>query len=289
MVKFPLSDDDINNPTTWKEKGNDFFLKGHFEDAIKCYARAIEIDPDYFDAWNNLGLALIKLGKIDEAKKCNDKVKELKLKNKESFIPDTSQNVVSKEDFYPTSPPEKEGFPHPSTNLPVIQTEKEKEVTSSSNIEDEEREYCRNCGEELPYKQGEWPQSLPKICPSCGVRVKDPIRYGSREGQGRTHVEKLKNPLLAALLSIIPGLGQAYNGQILRGLLFFFATGIGLLLLVFPGIIVWIFGIYDSYRTAKKMNYGDIPFKNTSVKLIVGYILLLLILSGVAAAGYSYF
>jgi len=37
------------------------------------------------------------------------------------------------------------------------------------------------------------------------------------------------------------------------------------------------------------MNYGDIPFKNTSVKLIVGYILLLLILSGVAAAGYSYF
>ncbi len=289
MAKLPLSDDDINNPTTWKEKGNDFFSKGQYEDAIKCYARAIEIDPEYLDAWNNIGYALIKLGKTDEAKKCNEKVKELKLKNKGSSIPDTSYSVASKDDFYPTPPQEKEGLPDFSIGPPVIQTDKEKEVTSSSNIEAGEKEYCRNCGEELPYRQGEWPPSLPKLCPNCGVRIKDPFRYGSRAGQGRTHSESLKNPTIAAILSIIPGLGQAYNGQILRGLLFFFATGIGLLLLVFPGIIVWIFGIYDSYRTAKKMNYGDIPFKNTSVKLIVGYILLLLIISGVAAAGYSYF
>jgi len=152
-------------------------------------------------------------------------------------------------------------LPDSSIGPPVIQTDKEKEVPSSSNIEADEKECCRNCGEELPYRQGEWPPSLPKLCPNCGVRIKDPLRYGSRAGQGRTHSESLKNPTLAAILSIIPGLGQAYNGHILRGLLFFFATGIGLILLVFPGVIVWIYGIYDSYRTAKKMNYGDIPFK----------------------------
>jgi len=265
-----------------------FVSKGQYEDAIKCYARAIEIDPEYLDAWNNIGYALIKLGKTDEAKKCNEKVKQLRLKNKGSSIPGTSYNVALKDDFYTTPPQETEELPDSPIGPPVIQTDKEKEVTSSSNIEADEKEYCRNCGEELPYRQGEWPPSLPKLCPNCGIRIKDPFRYGSRVGQGRTHSESLKNPTLAAILSIIPGLGQAYNGQILRGLLLFFTTGIGLLLFVFPGIIVWIFGIYDSYRTAKKMNYGDIPFKNTSVKLIVGYFILLLIISGIGVSGYSF-
>jgi len=105
-------------------------------------------------------------------------------------------------------------LPDSSIGPPVIQTDKEKEVPSSSNIEADEKECCRNCGEELPYRQGEWPPSLPKLCPNCGVRIKDPLRYGSRAGQGRTHSESLKNPTLAAILSIIPGLGQAYNGHI---------------------------------------------------------------------------
>ena len=31
---------------------------GKYEEAIKCYDKAIEIDPNYADAWNNKGLAL---------------------------------------------------------------------------------------------------------------------------------------------------------------------------------------------------------------------------------------
>lgn len=170
----------LDDPVTWKESGNEFFNKGQYEEAAKCYSHAIELNSDFIEAWNNLGLSLIKLGKIEEAKKCNEKVKDLKERNKS----------------------QKQGTP----TLP-------KPLASS------EAELCLNCGKELPYKQGEWPASLPKICPSCGVRVKDSIRYGNREGQGRTHAPQLQNPLLAALLSIIPGLGQAYNGQFGKAIL----------------------------------------------------------------------
>jgi len=241
---------DLNNPKTWKESGNEFFNKGLYEEAIKCYAHAIELDPNFAEAWNNLGLSLLKLGKIEEAKKCNEKVKELK------------EKVQSQKKTIQTTP--------------TLQTTKE-------TID---KEYCQNCGSELPYKQGEWPASLPKICPSCGVRVKDPIRYGSREGQGRTHAAQLKNPILAALLSMIPGLGQAYNGQLGKAFLFLIGVIIGSILII-PGVIIWIYGIYHAYKTAKQMNYGDIPFKNTNIVLIIffgiiGVVFILIIFALVA-------
>lgn len=239
---------DIDNPLTWKEKGNEYFNQGQYEDAAKCYSHAIELDPDFAEAWNNLGLSLLKLGKIEEAKKCNEKVKELKEKAK------------SQKQTIPT-------IPTPQTTKEAIDTE-----------------YCQNCGSELPYKQGEWPASLPKICPSCGVRVKDPIRYGSREGQGRTHAPQLKNPILAALLSIIPGLGQAYNGQLGKAFLFLLGVIIGSFIFVIPGIIVWIYGIYHAHKTAKQMNYGDVPYKETKLLNIVGYLVLALVLGFIAIA-----
>lgn len=59
-----------------------------------------------------------------------------------------------------------------------------------------------------------------------------------------------KSPVLALILSIIiGGLGQVYNGQIGKGLLIFFTTWL---------IIPWIYGIIDAYRTAKKINSGEI-------------------------------
>jgi len=231
----------LDDPVTWKEEGNQFFNKGQYEEAIKCYSHAVELNPEFIEAWNNLGLSLLKLGKIEEAKKCNEKVKEIKEKAK-------SQKKVT----------------------PIHQTPQKTQETT-------DKEYCQNCGEELPYKQGEWPTSLPKICPSCGVRVKDPIRYGGREGQGRTHIAGLKNPLLAAILSIIPGLGQVYNGQIIKGVIFLIGTLIGAILII-PGIIIWAYGIYHAYKTAKQMNYGDIPFKSFNHLHVFVFLLLVLVL-----------
>ncbi|WP_075617238.1 hypothetical protein [Paenisporosarcina indica] len=73
----------------------------------------------------------------------------------------------------------------------------------------------------------------------------------------------LKNPGIAAVLSFFwTGVGQIYNGQIIKGLLL-----IGLqilnsaLMFVLIGFItfplVWIWGIYDAYKVADRMNRGS--------------------------------
>ncbi|MCI2424414.1 tetratricopeptide repeat protein, partial [Candidatus Acetothermia bacterium] len=45
--------------------------------AIRCYDKALEIDPKYAPAWNNKGIALHKLERYEEAIRCYDKVLEI--------------------------------------------------------------------------------------------------------------------------------------------------------------------------------------------------------------------
>lgn len=70
----------------------------------------------------------------------------------------------------------------------------------------------------------------------------------------------MKNAGLAAILSFFyTGLGQIYNGEIGKGIgmivLYFISW-----LLMFVGIgfittpIIWIWGIYDAYKSAEKIN-----------------------------------
>lgn len=82
---------DVSNPITWKEKGNEFFNQGEYQKAIECFIHAIELDPNYLDAWNNLGYTLLKMGKIKEAKSINQKIKEIKSKSIESIPPSESK------------------------------------------------------------------------------------------------------------------------------------------------------------------------------------------------------
>ena len=42
---------------------------GEHEKAINCYKKAIEINPNYVNAYNNLGILLEELNHADEAKK----------------------------------------------------------------------------------------------------------------------------------------------------------------------------------------------------------------------------
>jgi TM2 domain-containing membrane protein YozV len=70
----------------------------------------------------------------------------------------------------------------------------------------------------------------------------------------------MRNPILAAILSIIvAGLGQIYNGQILKGVLFIVAQLInGALTVVLIGwVLMPIVGLWatiDAYLTAKRNN-----------------------------------
>ncbi|MFZ5980697.1 MAG: hypothetical protein ACOYVF_08705 [Candidatus Zixiibacteriota bacterium] len=69
-----------------------------------------------------------------------------------------------------------------------------------------------------------------------------------------------KNPGLAAVLSFFwMGLGQIYNGQIAKGIAFIIFYSISwLLMLVLIGFIttpiLFIYGIYDAYKSAQKIN-----------------------------------
>ena len=58
-------------------KGNDLCKLGKYEEAIKCFDKAIEIDPKYVGAWYNKGFFLTRMEKIEEAIKCYDKAIEI--------------------------------------------------------------------------------------------------------------------------------------------------------------------------------------------------------------------
>jgi TM2 domain-containing membrane protein YozV len=107
-----------------------------------------------------------------------------------------------------------------------------------------ETKFCSNCGAEID-KEAE-------ICPKCRVRVKVP-----------TYVEKKSTGIAAVLSFLFVGLGQIYNGQIGKGILFVI-IGVILVLSMFVLIgfilfpLFWVYNIYDAYKTAQKINAGEI-------------------------------
>jgi len=115
-----------------------------------------------------------------------------------------------------------------------------------------ETKYCSNCASEIDVKA--------EICPNCGVRQQVSKRYQQEE----------KSLILSLILSffisgagqIYNGLGQANNGQIEKGIILFIGYLIcwALSFLIIPAFIlfgIWIFGMYDAYTTAKKINAGE--------------------------------
>lgn len=110
--------------------------------------------------------------------------------------------------------------------------------------------YCRNCGCEID-----------KGCVTCSAYGTQIIIYK-------------RNPKIAAVISLIPGIGQIYNGEIIKGTSFIildilFVVMIVILIgfsIVFSilwkfayimtliGFLFWIINIYDAYSCAQKDN-----------------------------------
>ena len=69
-----------------------------------------------------------------------------------------------------------------------------------------------------------------------------------------------KNPGLAAVLSFFyMGLGQIYNGQIAKGIFFIVIYSLSWILVVLligmlTTPILFIYGMYDAYKSAEKIN-----------------------------------
>jgi len=72
---------DPDNEQIWYDKGNVFRnwerlrevgedVRPRHQEAIACYQRAVAIDPNYADAWGNMGVSYGQLGQHEKALKC---------------------------------------------------------------------------------------------------------------------------------------------------------------------------------------------------------------------------
>lgn len=152
--------------------------------------------------------------------------------------------------------------------------------------------FCENCGATI--KQGD------QFCENCGAAT-GPASIEPKPAQTAQAVPKAtstagqgeKSPVLAAIASFLfSGLGQVYNGSFGKGLLIFFGTLIGSMFFLIPGLIVLVYGIYDAYTTAKKMNEGQVPFVPYQTTHIIAFVVIgivvmiiyILVLAGLALA-----
>lgn len=88
-----------------------------------------------------------------------------------------------------------------------------------------------------------------------------------------------RNVLVAALFSlIIPGLGQVYNSEYQKALLFLFGAIIGYHIFLIPGVIIWLYGIYDAYAGAQKLNDREVPYRESSRLYLAGFVLFSIIM-----------
>jgi TM2 domain-containing membrane protein YozV len=114
------------------------------------------------------------------------------------------------------------------------------------------------------------------LCGRCGAPLPNPAstcpRCGASPSHGYTQrraVRARKNPTVAALLAVVPGMGHVYLGHNLKGLFFLLACGgmefIGadLDLSVIGGLLgiplgaggfgLYAFQIFDAWREAKRI------------------------------------
>ena len=141
------------------------------------------------------------------------------------------------------------------------------------NVEAGKR-FCENCGTPITA-----PASQPAAAPQYTAPPPPPAYAPSApQGQHASLPPQQKNSALAAIASFLcSGLGQVYNGSLGKGILIFFGTLIGSMIFMIPGIIVWVYGIYDAYTTAKKMNEGQLPFVPHNIMHIIAFIVVVIV------------
>ncbi len=108
------------------------------------------------------------------------------------------------------------------------------------------------------------------FCPHCGTQVRVQPLEGEVVSEGRSAGVRVRapDPLLAAALSIVPGLGHWYAGAPVRGLVYFLGIagaevlGVDLDLSVIGaavgiplelgGLALWAHCVFDAFRTARR-------------------------------------
>ncbi len=83
-------------PEVFYNKGYLLNKKGRFQEAIDCFNSALDLDPLFYEAMNNIGISYIKIGERKEAKKHFKKVLS-KAKNPEKEKAKTNLKILRDE------------------------------------------------------------------------------------------------------------------------------------------------------------------------------------------------
>ncbi|HEV2352022.1 MAG TPA: tetratricopeptide repeat protein [Terriglobia bacterium] len=73
------------DPFANNDLGTHLLKKGQLDQAILCFEKAVQVKPDYADAQNNLGIALMQGGKLEEASVHLQKAQEDDRKNLQTY------------------------------------------------------------------------------------------------------------------------------------------------------------------------------------------------------------
>jgi hypothetical protein len=125
---------------------------------------------------------------------------------------------------------------------------------------------CNSCGKPLCPACDHRIKGFP-YCQDCIVMGVDLLRQQNSTDYGK-YLNKSTSPLIAFLLSVIPGLGAAYNGQTVKALVYFgvfvglfqmavLTGGTPIFVLGFLGM--WVFAALDAWRTARMIRAGVTP------------------------------
>jgi len=111
------------------------------------------------------------------------------------------------------------------------------------------------------------------VCKECAVLVQGKTcchHCSNFVGEGEEILAPRK-PAKAAILSLFfPGMGQCYNGQLMKGLLILITS-----ITIFP----WIYGIYDAYTTADLMNKGELRLTGATISFRACLLIIIVLLS----------
>ncbi|RPI39005.1 MAG: hypothetical protein EHM53_07265 [Methanoregulaceae archaeon] len=127
---------------------------------------------------------------------------------------------------------------------------------------------CPYCGAIVTYDEF--------FCRACHKRLHDQQNFSAPSTvKPETYAVSVRNPFIAGILSAIsPGPGQFYNGEVLKGLLFFLAF-IAIAFDMIPLSMVtenhhvffygiWALGIIDALYSARQINHSARPCTGAS-------------------------
>ena len=122
-------------------------------------------------------------------------------------------------------------------------------------------------------------------CESCGAEIPDDVTFCSNCGKKiENSIVKSKDVALALIISfILIGLGVAYAGNKKKGIILFVVGLIAVPICSVIGILIWAYGLYETYNEVKIANGVSNPNLIEDIKGLenpkkIGYCIVILII-----------